>query len=336
MNSMSYLDLHRRFSPDIEAELEAALERLGPSLEAVRKAVAELLRHREFKYPLSVLPLLVHAAETGTPEPAVPLSAVHVLWWTSACHLDDLADGNGAAVAGGLGASEALLASFVSGHLLPIRIVQSQQVPEPVRSALTAEIVNGGIAAAEGQLGDLRGDAGSATRKSVIAAYRGKSGAPFGMTTAMAAALSGAEGGRRELWREFGYVFGVLWQMFNDQEDILSGRNEDLLNGTVTYLLACAVEEASPRSRERILELHAASRESGEARAELTGLLLAPAVLHRFHEDIDEFRDEAHRILGELGGDEDYLPVLRQLVDLSAQKLLRADLTPAGSGLGRD
>ncbi len=322
MNSMSYLDLHRQVSAEVEAEIEAALERLGPSADAVRSAVGKLLKHQKLKHPLSVLPLLVHAMETGTPGPAVPVSAVHVLWWTSACYLDDLADGQGAPRADGLGANEALLASVVSGNVLPFHIIQSPRVPEPVRAALTAELVNGWTAAAEGQLSDIQGDVGSATRKSVITAYRGKSGGPFGMITAMAATLSGTTSERRELWREFGYLFGVLWQMFNDQEDILSGRNEDLMNGTVTYLLACAIEEASPQSRERILGLCAVARNSGDARSELTALLLAPSVLQQFHEDVDAFRDEACRVLDELGGDEDYLPVLRQLVDLSAQMLL--------------
>ncbi|MCP3818752.1 polyprenyl synthetase family protein [Streptomyces sp. A3M-1-3] len=323
---MSYSDLHRQFSPDVEAEIEAALERLGSSSDAAKNAVAKLLQHQKLKHPLSVLPLLVHAIETGTPTPAVPVSAVHVLWWTSACYLDDLADGHAVTPAGDFGENEALLASVISGNMLPIQIIQSQQVPESVRSALTAELVNGWIVAAEGQLVDIRGDVGSATRKSAITAYRGKSGGPFGMITAMAATLSGAKSERIELWREFGYVFGVLWQIFNDQEDILSGRNEDLMNGTVTYLLACAIEEASPHSRERILGLCAASRNSGQARSELTDLLLAPANLHQYREDVDEFRDEAYRVLGELGGDEDYLPVLRQLVDLSAQMLLQGNL----------
>lgn len=183
--------------------------------------------------------------------------------------------------------------------------------------------MNGWIVATEGQLIDMRGDSGSATRKSVITAYRGKSGGPFGMITAMAAALSGVPRERIDLWREFGYIFGVLWQLFNDQEDIVSGRNEDLMNGTITYLLACAIEEASPQSRERILGLCANSKNSGQARSELTELLLAPAILRQYHEDIDKFRDDAYCILGELGGDENYLPVLRQVVDLSAQMLLQ-------------
>lgn len=143
------------------------------------------------------------------------------------------------------------------------------------------------------------------------------------MITAMAAELAGVEQGRAELWREFGNVFGILWQIFNDQEDILSGRDEDLLNGTVTYLLACALEEASPEATERVLGLHAAARNSARSRAELTDVLLTPAVLGRYEKDIDEFRAEAHRILDELGGDEAYVPVLRHLVDQSARMLLQ-------------
>ncbi|MGW1755166.1 polyprenyl synthetase family protein [Streptomyces mirabilis] len=258
---------------DIDAEMEATLERLPPQAGAVRAAVAELVRNREFTYPLSVLPLIVHAVETGAPEPAVSLA-----------------------------------------------------VPESVRGALSAEIVKCWIVAAEGQLSDLCGDAATATRDSVATAYRGKSGAPFSMVTAMAAELAGVEKERVELWRDFGDVFGILWQMFNDQEDILSGRNEDLLNGTVTYLLACALDTSASRSTERILRLHADARNSRDARAELIDTLLAPAVLGRYQDDMDEFRGVAHRILDELGGYEPYLSVMRNLVDESSRMLLRADL----------
>ncbi|MFF6779450.1 polyprenyl synthetase family protein [Streptomyces sp. NPDC012510] len=318
MNSLSYVDLHRRVSSDIDAEITAALERLGPSAAQVRRSISGLLGHQQMKYPLSVLPLLVHAAETGAVEPAVPLSAVHVLWWTSACYLDDLADGHGAHAPEGLGTDEALLASVLSGQALPIRVVQAQPVPDAVRNALTGEIVNCWIDAVEGQLRDLRGDVENASRDAVAAAYRGKSGAPFAMITAMAAILSGARTERTELWREFGDVFGVLWQLFNDQEDLLSGRDEDLRNGTVTYLLACALEEASPGSRARVLELGVAARRSEQARSQLRALLLAPAVLRRFEKDLMAFRDEAYRSLDELGGGEPYLTTLRQLVDQAA------------------
>lgn len=318
MNALTYVDLHRRVSAEIDSEIRAALENLGPASPAVRASISGLLSHQQMKYPLSVLPLLVHAAETGTPEPAIPLAAVHLLWWTSACYLDDLADGHRRPTPEELGPDEALLASVIAGQALPIRVVQAQPLPDAVRNALTGEIVNCWIAAVEGQLSDLRGDTENASRDTVLMAYRGKSGAPFGMITAMAAILSGADNGRVGLWRRFGDVFGVLWQLFNDQEDILSGRDEDLSNGTVTYLLACALEESAPESRARFMELGAAARDAAGARTELGALLLAPAVLRRYEKDLTAFRDEAHRVLGELGGDERYLPALRQLVDQSA------------------
>ncbi|WP_405895743.1 polyprenyl synthetase family protein [Streptomyces sp. NBC_00104] len=314
MSTLSCAELHRQVASEIDAEIATALESLGPSSVAVRRSISGLLGHQQMKYPLSVLPLLVHASETGVPGPAVPLSAVHVLWWTSACYLDDLADGHGTHTPDGLGTDEALLASVLSGQALPIRVVQAQSVPDAVRNALTGEIVNCWIDAVEGQLRDLRGDMENASRDAVVAAYRGKSGAPFGMITAMAAILCGAGTERTEQWREFGAVFGILWQLFNDQEDLLSGRDEDLLNGTVTYLLACALEETPPGSRTRVTELSAAARCSETARAELRALLLAPGVLRRFEKDLAAFRDDAYRVLDELGGDETYVPALRQLV----------------------
>ncbi|WP_338894963.1 class 1 isoprenoid biosynthesis enzyme [Streptomyces sp. TG1A-60] len=323
MTPLSYVDLHRQFSSDIDAEIAAALDDLGPSSGAVRRSVSRLLGHQQMKYPLSVVPLLVHAAETGTPLPAVPLSAVHVLWWTSACYLDDLADGHGTRTPDGLGTDEALLASVLSGQALPIRVVQTQPVPDSVRNALTGEIVNCWIHAVEGQLRDLRGDVENASRDAVVAAYRGKSGAPFRMITAMAAILSGAGTERTELWREFGVVFGILWQLFNDQEDILSGRDEDLRNGTVTHLLACALEETPTAARARVAQLGVATRSTEQARTELRALLLAPAVLRRYERDLAAFRDEAYRLLDELGGDETYVPALRQLVGQASGLYLR-------------
>lgn len=319
----SYMDLHREMSADIAAERESALDLLGPSAASVRAAVAELLEHRTFAYPLSVLPVIVHAVETGTPGPAVPLAVVHELWWTSACYLDDLADGQAAFAAGGLGESEALLATVIGGIPLPLLVVQSPRIPEAARGALSAEIVRCWITATEGQLRDLRADMG-ARRDAVVTAYLGKSGAPFSMVTAMAAQLAGRTHERVELWREFGNVFGILWQLFNDQQDILTGRDEDLANGTVTYLLACAVEDADAGSPDRILELHAAARHSLDARAALTAFLLAPEVLRRYEEDISAFRDRAHRLLRELGGDEAYSSVLRDLVDRASPMLLQA------------
>lgn len=331
VRAKSYLDLHGEMSADIDAERNAALDMLGPAAASVRAAVAELLAHRTFAYPHSVLPMIVHGVETGAPGPAVPLAVVHELWWTSACYLDDLADGQAVFAAGALRESEALLATVVSGIPLPLLVVQSPRIPEEARGPLSAEIVRCWIGATEGQLRDLRADVDEVTCDAVVTAYLGKSGAPYSMVTAMAARLAGCSDERVELWREFGNVFGILWQLFNDQQDILTGRDEDLANGTVTYLLACAVENAGPDSAADVLELHAAGRHSPEGREALTGVLLAPDVLRRYEEDISAFRDRAHRLLRELGGDAAHSAVLRDFVDRASPMLLRAPRPVAGA-----
>ncbi|MFB6612782.1 polyprenyl synthetase family protein [Streptomyces sp. NPDC085524] len=328
MNCTSYLDLHRQVAQDIDAEIESALERLGPLAHITRNSVAKLLDHRKLRHPLSVLPLLAHAIETGNPRPAMPLSAVHLLWWTSACYLDDLADANGTRMCGELTENEALLASVITGNALPIQIILAQKLPESVRRRLVTEILKGWIISVDGQIDDMRGEIGKASRASVAETYRTKSGGPFGMITAMAAIFSRTTARKVELWREFGYVFGVLWQLFNDQEDILSGRGEDLRNGTVTYLLASVIEDAPARSRDHILGLRSAAPRSAVARAELDVLMRRPVALGRYRADIDGFRGEAHRILDELGGDQTYSPVLRHLVDHASQMLLEPALAP--------
>ncbi|MET8824618.1 class 1 isoprenoid biosynthesis enzyme [Streptomyces sp. NPDC004610] len=327
----SYRELHRRMAPDIAAERAAALDLLGPRTPELRSVVARLLDDRTFKSPLSVLPLLVHGAETGVPDPALPLAAVHDLWWTSACWMDDLADTGGAYTVGGLDPSDALLAAVITGTPLPLLVVQSARVPEPLRGVLSREIVTCWVRATEGQLRDLHGVSSRVTREAVAEAYAAKSGAPFSMVTAMAAQLAGAPGDRVERWREFGVVLGILWQILNDQDDILSGRNEDLDNGTVTYLLACAYDAADPESARRLPQVHGAARDSPAAREELAGLLLSPAALQLYEQSVAGFRDRALTLLDETGGDPPYRSALGDLLRESARVLLRPGLrlTPA-------
>ncbi|MGW0928280.1 polyprenyl synthetase family protein [Streptomyces sp. NPDC002644] len=304
MPSLTYQELHAGHAEGIRAELAAALELTGPPGSLLRTSCEELLRRQPMRYPLSVLPLAVHGAETGDPEPALPLAAVHLLWWTAACRMDDLADaealsgrGSGTGPASG---PEAALTTLAVGTLLPLRLLDSPRLPSAVRRDLGAELTSCGLAAVAGQLADLGGGRGEPRRDAVLATYRGKSGAPFAMITAMAALLAGAGRARTALWREFGDVFGVLWQLFNDQEDITSGRHEDLRNGTVTHLLACAAECAPPRDAARLRVLRPVARTSPEAREELLAVLLREPVLDRFRRDLDAYRATAHGVLDRL------------------------------------
>jgi heptaprenyl diphosphate synthase len=320
--SLTYQDLHAGHADAIEAEVAAALEAAGPPGELLRTSCEELLDGQPMRYPLSVLPLAVHGAETGDPEPALPLAAVHLLWWTAACRMDDLADREAAAEHGAAG-PEAALTTLAVGTLLPLRLLGSARLPGPVRRPLTAELTSCGLAAVAGQLADLRGGSrGVPGTQEVLAAYRGKSGAPFAMITAMAALLAGADDGRTSLWREFGDHLGILWQLFNDQEDITSGREEDLANGTVTHLLACAAESASPEDATRIDRLRAAARSSAQARAELRSMLLSGPVLERFRRELEGRRVLARKILDRLAGREPYASCLHDLIGQASRLAL--------------
>ena len=64
MTTLAYVALHDRMADAIDAELGAAIAGLGADGESVRDAVGVLVGHQRMKYPLSVLPLLVHGAET--------------------------------------------------------------------------------------------------------------------------------------------------------------------------------------------------------------------------------------------------------------------------------
>ncbi|NYV77718.1 hypothetical protein HW445_25825, partial [Streptomyces sp. UH6] len=83
MPSLTYQELHARHTDAIRAEVAATLELAGPPGDLLRTSCEELLRRQTMRYPLSVLPLAVHGAETGDPEPALPLAVVHLLWWTA-------------------------------------------------------------------------------------------------------------------------------------------------------------------------------------------------------------------------------------------------------------
>ena len=206
--------------------------------------------------------------------------------------------------------------------MLPLLVVQSPRIPAAVRAPLCAEVVRCWIDASEGQLRDLRADLAGATRQAVLAAYLGKSGAPFSMVTAMAARLAGRDDERVELWREFGNTFGILWQLFNDQQDILTGRNEDLANGTVTYLLACALESPAPGTAEQ--GAGAAPRSAALARGPC-GATCAPAgtrgapFVRGGHHRLPRRRA---RLLDKLGGDAVHRALLHDLVDLASPMLL--------------
>ncbi|MEU5995680.1 polyprenyl synthetase family protein [Spirillospora sp. NPDC047418] len=248
------------------------------------------------------LPLLLHGAETGDPGPAAPIAVVHLLWWASARHLDDLTDAPGPPGASGAAAGAKVLTALAVGSHLPARLLAALPVPAATRAALGEELSRCWLDAVDGQLRDLTGGAAAATPASVLHGYAGKTGAPYAMAAAAAACLAGADRGRTARWRAFGRSLGVLRQLVNDQRDLASGRHEDLANGTATFLLVHLLSALPAGRRREALALHAAARHSASARAELAAWMLDDDVIDSYAAAVAPLIERAHGLLDLLGG----------------------------------
>lgn len=262
------------------------------------------------------LPLLVHAAETGDPAPAVPIAAVHALWWRAANALDDTADGDAVGTLYGAPTGAMLLAALDCGYVLPLRLLTGLGVPQSMRSALLADFMDGWTAAHNGQIRDLVHEAGTVDCDAVLATYRDKSGSAYRMAAGMSARLAGCDDDRIRSWRRFGTTLGLLAQIRNDAEDVADGPAEDLKNGTATYLLARLLDSASEPHRQDLLAQLRRARHDLAARQDLRRQLLDRREL--VHEHIEELRIEAHAILDDLDGDPLFVDALRTRVDAAA------------------
>ncbi|WP_157182861.1 polyprenyl synthetase family protein [Sciscionella marina] len=250
------------------------------------------------------LPLLVHGAETGDPAAAVPIAAVHALWWRAANIIDDLADDQAGEAARRIGPGATMLVAFNWAYVLPARVTSALPVAEPVRSALTTEFLQSCTAATEGQLADLFTEPGELSHDQVLRTYLNKSSAPYVMASAMAARTAGADDARTEGWRRFGRNLGLLGQFRNDQEDLQSGRMEDLANATPTFHLVSLLNSGHGARRERVLALLRRARTDTHAREELLERMLDPEVVRPYLAHIEGVRHEAEQVLDELSLDE--------------------------------
>lgn len=308
-----------------ETDLDALIGELRVNQQPVGRATAEFIDRimrtaisRGSSKTISImirLPLLVHGAETGDPLPAKTIGIVHILWWTAARFLDDLADSTASIPADPITLNKGILASFVAGSFLPMRLISDAEIRPATMTSLYSELSRGWTDAISGQLIDFDQEPASATPESVLLSYRGKTGAPYAMACAMAAALAGADPGRTDRWRDLGGRFGVLRQLGNDQRDLASGRDEDIENGTATYLLSYFLNSLTPDRRKEALVTHSAAARSASARQKLREQLLAPEVLDGYLESINVLVREFHRTLDDLGGEQQYIAELHALMD---------------------
>jgi geranylgeranyl pyrophosphate synthase len=308
----------RELFTEIERTIELLIadytEQYGNLRAAVPAAVKGARRDRnEFS-----LPLLVHAAETGDPSPAVPIAAVHALWWRAANVIDDIADGHAGDPEGTLSGGATMMAAFNWAYVLPTYALEHLPIPERLRHRLTAEFFQACTAATDGQIGDMHDDPGNITPERVLATYRNKSSSPYVMASSMAAAIAGADDRRTELWRRFGMNLGLLGQFRNDQDDLDTGRLEDLKNRTPTYHLVELINSGSGPGKERIVALLGQARDNADARRTLLDHMLAPDVVRSYLHQINRIRDDSNRILDSLDGVPSFTEALRTRMNHAA------------------
>jgi heptaprenyl diphosphate synthase len=302
--------------PRVRERILVAVEEIN-STDEVQSAVRRLLISRHDEAAMLAVPLLVHAAESGTAEPAVPISSIHLLWWTAAHVFDDFIDGGVTEYPGELSSGEALMAAVVCGAALPANIA-ARDFPGTILPAMISDFSSAWIMSNDGQIRDINGVVGRTDSESVLVAYRNKNGAAYGAVCAMSARLAGCAGDRAARWRRFGEALGFLGQFRNDQEDLVTGRDEDLRNGTVTYLLSHLMDSTTDTARQRLLELAALAQTSREARAEVKAAMLAPATVDGYLRQVDRLRLEAHQALDAVGTEHPCVGRLRELIDEAA------------------
>lgn len=262
-----------------------------------------------------MLPVLVFGAETAAPMRAAPLALVHTLWWAAARYLDDMIDTPQLARSDPAEFNRGVMTAIAVGNYLPLSIIGDLAVSDAVRFRLVTEYGNGCIDALGGQLTDLVLDAENATPDDVLRNYEAKTGAPYGMAAALAAQLAECDADRVDAWRSFGRTLGVLRQLVNDQRDLTTDRDEDLRNGTATYLLVHLLGTVSTARRVELIGLHRRARTSEEARDELKRAMLSADVVSSYAESIRPVVRAARDALGSLGGDPHCVHALAGLID---------------------
>ena len=305
--------------PLIHRRIRRALEDLS-ALPAIQQSASRLVHMLPEESAILSVPLLVYATETGNPGQAVPISAIHALWWTAAHIFDDYIDHGDTAYPCQASSGDPLMAAVACGLSLPA-LIAVDDFPHTVLPQMIREFSYAWLISNNGQIRDLNTDRSLTGPQAILLTYQQKTGAAYGAASAMAASLSGCSHARRAQWTDFGQALGLLGQFRNDQEDLVSGRDEDLKNGTATFLLHCLLESVSDAPRRHVLSLLTQARLSPDSRSELKQLMLMPDVVEAYSRQIDILRCSALRKLDLLCPDNGYGQMLCELVEQAATRL---------------
>lgn len=315
----------QRVLADVATQASALTERLLTSNSMGDRAMGTFVNTFFAMIPLDgsaasingivMLPVLVFGAETAAPMRATPVALIHTLWWAAARYLDDMIDSPQLARSDPAEFNRGVMTAIAVGNYLPLSVFGDLAVSDAVRVRLITEYGNGCIDALSGQLTDLVLKAETATVDDVLRNYEVKTGAAYGMSAALAAHLAELDADRVDAWRSFGRALGVLRQLVNDQRDLVTDRDEDLHNGTATYLLVHLLGSVSNARRAELIDLHQQARTSAEARTELKRAMLAADIISGYADSIQPIVRGARDALASLGGDPQCVTGLSALID---------------------
>jgi geranylgeranyl pyrophosphate synthase len=317
-----------RWAERVTAELRQSVDTIcGPGSRLSRLIMA--LVNREPSQVHRLLSLIVLAALTGDPEPALPVCLVSRLWWAGVDALDDLVDGQ-AGRDPDLSPQQVMVGATAC-IALPNAVPGLWPVPGQVRLDWEQEITRASVAAAEGQLAEQLTEPEEPSWARAMASYRDKNGAAYARDAVMAARLATDDPAALRGWRAFGSVFGVLRQLRNDCDVPSVADDEDLANGVFTLELAHALENAAPDRRASLRELRGQARHDTAARARLRRALAEPDLAQPYGTKIQAMGNRARLLLDELAPPSPQRAMLHHLVGITAATAA-PPLTPALPG----
>ena len=286
-----------RWTERVTAELREAVDTVCGHDSRLSRLIVALL-NREPSPAHRLLSLVVLAALTGDPEPALPVCLASRLWWAGVSALDDLVDGQ---ADGDPDLSpQQIMVAATACIALPQAVLSLRQVPGQLRRDWEPEMTRASVAAAEGQLAEQLPETEEPSWARAMASYRDKNGAAYARDAVIAARLAAGDPASLRGWRAFGSMFGVLRQLRNDHNAAAPEADEDLANGVFTLELAHALESAAPDRRACLRALTAHARHDTAARARLRAALAEPDAAQSYGRKIQAMGNQARMLLNEL------------------------------------
>ena len=269
------------------------------------------------EWPSHRVPLLVHAAITGTAAPAVPLAIATSLLFLGIDILDDLADGDRPAHWENFSAAEIQLAAATLTSALPQLLIAELSAPPATICRMQQTLARGLLRMSAGQQADLAhtggNDVSAAAVENSVAA---KSGEELAMFAALAAQLAGAEPDTVTAYADFARALGTAAQLSNDCHDLFADpRCRDLAHGARTLPVVLRLEKLTGADRAEFLDRLEAARTQETARESVRRNLRLGGELRHCAVLVEVCLQRARRRLAQAQPTEPAAAQLRALLD---------------------